>query len=251
MVGKLVLPFISGFFGQQLDMLENIKPYNPDNGPTELDCKIYPIEVVQKFVDGIYGKELELSINDSVQLVRFIHGPGNYELYPWHKEAVDTLLDGVRSTIKKWPRSDPAVHDKCLDLMVSLFDFPVPTERLLTTCSKIMTKNQFESAFGRLVMKTHMQDFANWEYDYISPTDYLSLSLHNFYDAMKFADEMEPRINFTIKLNEIVKCLIDQHYTTVPPVVPPIGEQEDQRAPPREQYVRRFRNIMEFNMDNI
>lgn len=233
MLGKLVLPFVSGFFGQQLDMLENIKPYSPDTGPTELDCKIYPIEIVQKFVDGIYGKELELSINDTVQLIRFIHGPGNYELYDWHKEAIDELLEGVRTIIKKCPKQCPNVHDKCLDLMVSLYDFPIPSTKLLTTCGKIMNKQQFESAFGRLIMKTHRQDFANWEYDYILPTEYLSLSLHNFYDSMKFDEEMDPRITFTIKINDVVKCLIEQYYPAVPP--PPeeengVPNQEDQDA---------------------
>ena len=38
---------------------------------------------------------------------------------------------------------------------------------------------------------------------------------------MKFDDEMDPRINFTSKMNEIVKCLIDQYYATAP--LPPVG----------------------------
>ena len=52
-------------------------------------------------MSGIYGKELDLSINDAIQLIRFIHGPGNYELYEWHKEAIDSLLDAVRSIINR------------------------------------------------------------------------------------------------------------------------------------------------------
>ena len=46
-VGEIVLPFVSGFFGQQIDMLEKLRPYDSANGPTEIDCRIYPFEIVQ------------------------------------------------------------------------------------------------------------------------------------------------------------------------------------------------------------
>ena len=91
-------------------------------------------------------------------------------------------------------------------------ELPVPSTDLISQCAKMMTKEQFESAFGRLMMKMHLHDFGHWEYDYVTAADYLSLSLKNFFEPITVEEEADQRMSFTMKINEVAKYIIDQHY---------------------------------------
>jgi hypothetical protein len=224
-IGRHVLPFISGFFSQQIDMIENLKPYDSNEGPTEIDCKVYPVEIVTLFLDGIYGKELDICVNDAIQLIRFIHGPGNYEMYDWHKRSIDKILKeldaqclplfalarGQSSICIRRQAQFPtaAFHDKYLDVIFAMTRLSIDCDDKIKAIAKQFTKQEFESAFGRLIIKAHSFQMENRYGGYIRPNESLTFMLYSSFPSGIEVDLTEERNAIIAEFTEIAKNIGD------------------------------------------
>ena len=83
-----------------------------------------------------------------------------------------------------------------MDIMLALFQFPVPCDDVLQQCAKKLRKCDFEAAFGRFIIKTQHSLILDSTYEYVQPDAYLALSIKNFFESLTVGDEAEQRLRY-------------------------------------------------------
>ena len=94
-------------------------------------------------------------------------------MYDWHKRAIDKILKELdaqcaplfslarqgrdRCLYQRPPTAFPAAafHDKFLDVIFAMTKLSIDCDDKIKTLAKQFTKQEFESAFGRLIIKAH------------------------------------------------------------------------------------------------
>lgn len=85
----------------------------------------------------------------------------------------------------------------------------------LFQCGKMLKRQDFEAAFGRLVIKSQSHLFLNATYEYVPTDGCLTLSMKNFFEEITIGDAAEQRLQFMATISEIAKQIIEKYFATV------------------------------------